>query len=341
MKKLSVYFISIIMATSVLFISCKQNKETSKDAPVNVKKTTVNEFALLTTYLESNGNFINSKAVPTMIKSKEVHENIDNNKYKIIDIRSNELFAKGHIKNAVNIPIKNMLNYFEGDIDPKAFEKIVIVCKSGQSASYTTGIMRIMGFDNVYAMKAGMSSWNKTFAKDYWLKNISNDFADKLDMVAVDKPVKGGHPILKTGKTTGETILRERAQNALNTSYKSLLVKAPALFKNPANYFIVNYWPESKYNEGHIPGSIQYTPKKSLGTKTELYTLPIDNEIVTYCFTGQHAAFVTAYLNILGYNAKALAYGANSFMNSEMKKKEGDWHVFSDKKIHDYKVTKD
>lgn len=341
MRKLSLYFITLIMATSMLFISCKQTNKAPKNAPTQVEKVAVDEFALLAKHLEANGNFINSKAVPAMIKSKEVHENIDNAKFKIIDTRSSELFAKGHIKNAVNVPIKNMITYFEGEMDPKAFDKIIMVCKSGQSASYATGIMRFMGYNNVYAMKAGMSSWNKSFAKDYWLKNISNDFADKLESASNDKPAKAGHPTISTGKTTGEAILRERAQNALNTSYKSLLVKAPAVFENPANYYIMNYWPEAKYNDGHIPGSIQYTPKKSLGTATELYTLPTDKEIVTYCFTGQHAAFVTGYLNMLGYNAKALAYGANSFMNTEMKNKEGDWHAFSAKKIHNYTVVKD
>ncbi len=339
MKKFSYYFISLFIVTSLLFVSCKQNKKTSDKDAATVEKVAVDEFKLLTTYLEANGNFINSKTVPAMIKTKEVFENMNNEKYKIIDTRTTKLYNEGHIINAVNVPIKNMLNYFEGDIDPASYEKIVLVCKSGQSASYATGIMRLMGYDNVYAMKSGMSSWDKKFAKDYWLKNISNDYADKLEIVANDKPAKGNHPILKTGKTKGEDILRERAQNALNTSYKSLLVKAPALFENPANYYIVNYWPETKYNAGHIPSAIQYTPKNSLNTSVDLYTLPTDKEIVIYCYTGQHAGFVTAYLHMLGYNAKALSYGANSFMNTEMKNKEGDWHAFSTKKIANYKVV--
>ena len=339
MKNLSYYFISLFITTSLLFVSCKQNKKTSDKETVAVEKVAVDEFKLLTTYLESNGNFINSKTVPAMIKTKEVFANMNNEKYKIIDTRSAKLFDEGHVANAVNVPIKNMINYFEGDMDPASYEKIVLVCKSGQSASYATGIMRLMGYDNVYAMKSGMSSWNKKFAKDYWLKNISNDYADKLEIVANDKPAKGDHPILKTGKTNAEDILRERAQLALNTSYKSLLVKAPELFENSANYYIANYWPETKYNAGHITGAVQYTPKKSLATSADLYTLPTDKEIVTYCYTGQHAAFVTAYLNILGYNAKALAYGANSFMNTEMKNKEEDWHAFSAKKIANYAVV--
>jgi len=146
-------------------------------------------------------------------------------------------------------------------------------------------------------------------------------------------------PTLNTGKTDPYEILKVRAQNALNIPYKSLLVKAPELFENASNYYIVNYWPEEKYNLGHVPGAIQYTPKKSLSTSTDLYTLPTDKEIVIYCYTGQHAGFVVAFLKILGYDAKALAYGANSFMNKEMKKRGKGWHAFTDKKIAGYDVV--
>lgn len=342
MRKLSFYFIALIMSTSVFFISCRQDNKAPKNAPIQVEKVAVDEFTLLVDYLEANGNFINSQSVPAMIGTEEVFENIDNASYLLIDTRGSELFAKGHIKNAVQKSASDLIAYFEGEATPSKYEKIVLICKSGQSASYATGIMRSLGYDNVYAMKYGMSSWNKSFAKDFWLKNISNDYVDKLEKTPNTKPAKGDHPIIKTGKTKAKDIFKERAQKALNTPYKSLLVKAPAVFENPSDYYVLNYWPEAKYNAGHIPGAIQYTPKKSLGTTADLYTLPANKEIVTYCFTGQHAAFVTAYLNMLGYDAKALAYGSNSFMNGEMKKRDAKkWHAFSNKKIHNYTVVKD
>jgi len=339
MKKLSFYFITLFIASSLLFVSCKQNKTaTDKDATA-VEKVAVNEFEVLATYLEANGDFINSKSVPAMIKTKEVFENMDNEKYKIIDLRKPEDFAAGHVKNAVNVTSKDMINYFENNMSPEFYEKIAMVCYSGQSASYTTGIMRLLGYNNVYAMKYGMSSWNKDLAKNVWSKHISNDFADQLETTPNDKAAKGAYPTLNTGKADAKEILKVRAQIALNTPYKSLLVKAPELFGNPTNYYTVNYWPEAKYNLGHVPGAVQYTPKKSLSTTAALSTLPADKEIVTYCYTGQHAGFVTGYLKVLGYDAKALAYGANSFMNTEMKNKEEDWHAFTPKKIAGYDVV--
>ena len=35
---------------------------------------------------------------------------------------------------------------------------------------------------------------------------------------------------------------------------------------------------------------------------------------VTYCWTGQTSSMVTAYLNVIGYNAVSLKFGANSMI---------------------------
>ncbi len=119
-------------------------------------------------------------------------------------------------------------------------------------------------------------------------------------------------------------------------SNNACIISIDDIIASPSDYYIINYWGAKHYNMGHIGGAVQYNPKESLGLDTDLLTLPTDKTIVVYCFTGQHSAFVTAYLRILGYDAKSLKYGANSFMNSMMLD-ETIGHGFSDKQIHDYK----
>ncbi len=332
-KLLLVLFIPLMLVLTSCGNSDVKSTESTEAENVAVQ---VDEFEILSSYLERNGNFINSKKVPAMIKTEEVFENMENEKYKIIDVRGERAYNMGHILNADNVKIKDLINFFANDITANDFDKIVLVCYSGQSASFATGVLRLIGYDNVYAMKFGMSSWNKEFADQIWNKHVSNDFADQLETTNNAKPEKGGHPTINTGKTEGYDILMKRAKDVLEMSYKSLLVKSPEVFAQPSNYFIINYWPEPKYSAGHIPTSVRYQPKKSLQASEDLYTLPTDKEIVTYCFTGQHAAFVTGYLNILGYNAKALAYGANGFMNGQLNENGADWHPWNNKKIHDY-----
>ena len=39
-----------------------------------------------------------------------------------------------------------------------------------------------------------------------------------------------------------------------------------------------------------------------------------DETVVVYCYSGQTSAYVTAYLKVLGYDAKSLKFGANTMI---------------------------
>ena len=328
MKKLASYLVVLFIATMFLN-SHSIIGQNSLDNPVS-------EFEILVQYLESNDNFINSEAAPAIVNADEVKKNLKNPKYHIIDIRTESWFEYGHLKNANNIKAENLLDYFENKIKPADYDKIVLICYSGQSAAYFTSLLRLAGFDNVYNMKWGMSSWRVDFADNSWNKNIKNAYADKLEVKDNLMPEKGNYPVLSTGKTDSKDILRVRLEKAFATPYKEHIIKFPDVFENPNDYYIVNYWNQDKYVSGHIPSAIQYQPNSSLSSTTFLSTLPIDKKIAVYCSTGQNAAYVVAYLNILGYDTGNIAYGANSFMNKTLNTKK--WDGFSKKEINMFPV---
>jgi len=302
----------------------------------NSVDTTTSEFEILVNYLETNGDFINSDLSPAIIASDEVKKNLKNEKYHIIDIRTESWFDYGHIKNAANIKATELLTYFETKITPSDYDKIILVCYSGQSASYYTSLLRLAGYNNVYNMKWGMSSWRVDFAENSWLKNISSEFSNQLVTDVSLMPEKGPHPKLNTGKTDAKEILKIRLEKAFATPYKEYIIKAPVVFENPKNYYIASYLTEEQYTNAHITGAVQYTPNASFSSTTDLYTLPTDKQVLVHCLTGQSAAYVVAYLNLIGYDAGNLAYGANSFMNKTLKEKK--WMGFSKKEVNMYPV---
>ena len=340
--KTKVYQIIVLFILSQVFMSCRNEPKTNQNSIVNTEQQEkaqtqqIDEFNLLADYLKKSGNYINSPYCPAMIDAQKVYENLNNKNYLVIDIRKPEHFEQGHIKGAQNVNYHDIVNYFENQIQPADYEKIAIVCYSGQAASYVTSLLNMMGYDNVYAMKFGMSAWNKENAKNYWLKNISDKYIDKLETKDQPKHKAGSYPKLYTGETEVKNILNKQAENILMDPFKSKLVSADDVFNNKDKYYVINYWPKDHYLQGHIPDAVQYTPKKSLSKDTFLNTLPTDKPIVIYCFTGQHASMVAAYLNLLGYDARVLKYGANSFMHSKLVKNK--WHPFTPKKIHNFKL---
>ena len=323
MKKSSIFLITIFISATLLFSSFTNLDNTTSNPP--------DEFETLVNYLENHNNFIEAEL--PLIMANEVKKNFKNPKYHIIDIRTESWFEYGHIKNAANVKSENLLTYFESTINPSDFDKIVMVCYSGQSASYFSSLLRLAGYDNVYSMKWGMSSWREDFANNSWNKNIKNDYASKLETTEKAKPELGAHPILNTGKTEAKDILRARLETLFATPYKDFIIKSLDIFETPDSYYIVNYWDQEKC-EGHIPGALHYTPNASL-TK-DLLTLPIDQKIVIYEATGQKAAYIVAYLNVLGYDTGNLAYGENSFMNTVLKKNGKD--AFTKKEINMFPV---
>ena len=69
---------------------------------------------------------------------------------------------------------------------------------------------------------------------------------------------------------------------------------------------------------GHIIGATQYEPKTDIALDAALKTLPADETIVVYCYTGQTSANLVAYLRLVGYDAKSLKYGTNGMIYDQM-----------------------
>lgn len=341
-----IYYTSAFLM--ILFSGCSgsgaKSPVTEKVVAAPVESTPVvlnTEALLLMDDLKKTGDYVNSKDFPSLIKPSIVFESLGKN-IRIIDIRNKEAFSSGHIKGAVNIQFENLPSYFVKDIKPFESDKIIIVCGDGQKSAYTTSLLRLMGYGNVYAMRSGMSGWNKKSAEDGWLKGISGKYQDKLDITDNTKPPPGNLPDLKTNFSSGMEIREARFKQLFAAGTSDVLITSDEVFANPGKYFIINYERKDKYDSGHIPGAIRYKPDGTLGILSEMLTIPADKKVVVYCGTGHNSAFVTAYLRLLGYDAKTLRYGNQSFMYDRMvtEKTTLSWQPFSIADVGDYPVVK-
>ena len=105
-------------------------------------------------------------------KIEEVTSTLDNvndinfksKKNVLLDVRTPEEFAAGHVPGAVNIDVKNP--NFEEEIQKLDTKKnYFIYCKSGVRAKLATEKMQEKGFKNAKNFKDGMSTYKGTVAK--------------------------------------------------------------------------------------------------------------------------------------------------------------------------------
>jgi rhodanese-related sulfurtransferase len=328
----SLFFILAVFALN----SCKQSYSPGDNLEtVPETKITIDEIDALMDFLDNSGDYINSYGMPNMVSASNVYENL--NRYFILDIRSSEEYVKGHINGAMNISTDKVLNYLDEFVAASVYDKIIVVDETGQAASFVTAVLRMLGYNNAYAMKYGMGAWNRSL--DKWSKNTSSKFSNQLESKDNPKTKTYALPKLTTGQHCGAEIMEARATTVLNTPFERLTISAERVYNEPEDFYIINYWTKDRYDYGHIPGSHQYTPKQDIKKSTLLNTIPDDKKIVIYGYTGQTSSFLMAYLRMLGYNAFVIPYGANSFMYNQLLAK--NWNAFkADEKLNDYLLIK-
>lgn len=323
-----------MMFAFLFFAACSDDDEPEPEP------TPVNEAEVLVNYLESvdspyGADYANT-ALPSIILATDVHTDIvAGTDIYLIDIRSAEAHDTARIAGSVQVDAGNILTYVQ-DEGLALSDKIIVICYTGQTAGWATSILRLNGY-NAYSMKWGMCSWHEDFAGK-WQTNTSNGYATFFEDDAVPKGETGDLVDLNTGEETGDAIFAARVAAVTAEGFGAAKITNTDVFANTDNYYVVNYWANDDYTlYGHIPGAMQYTPKESMAYDVDLTTLPTDKTVVVYCWTGQTSAFLTAYLRILGYDAKSLLFGANGMIYDELQ-----GHKWSDTQImgYDYEEVK-
>ncbi|MFC1551618.1 rhodanese-like domain-containing protein [Candidatus Latescibacterota bacterium] len=87
-----------------------------------------------------------------------IKDNEDNDNFIILDVRTQEEYASGHLKNAINIDYFS--TSFQNTLNSLAKDKTYLIyCRSGKRSSGAFQIMSTMNFRKVYNMVNGIEAW--------------------------------------------------------------------------------------------------------------------------------------------------------------------------------------
>ena len=76
----------------------------------------------------------------------------------VIDVRSPEAFAGGHIANARNIELAS-LEADPGSIKKKKGKVLLTVCDTGLTAAKAAALLRKAGYENAFSLRGGIQAW--------------------------------------------------------------------------------------------------------------------------------------------------------------------------------------
>lgn len=318
MKKLSILLIGLMIIPTLFLTSCDKGDDTSViQTPA---ETLLTEYMLSANLdLPTIDTSLDGAKFVAGPPSTEADLPAFLAKYHIIDIRSAADYGTKHIAGAKNVEFKNILA--EGAA--AGAKPVLIVCYTGQTACYATALMRMYGYKNTQALKWGMSGWNPDTAGS-WNGNIGNSAEGHANWSTANAPANQvfSKPSLTSLATTGEAILKKRVEEVVAAGFKT--VKGSDVLATPTNYFINNFFSSTDYTSfGHIKGAYRIQPL-SIADNSVLNLDP-NAKVVTYCYTGQTSAVITAWLRVLGYDAYSLTFGMNGFYNNNTAWTSNKW----------------
>ena len=99
----------------------------------------------------TGGPWVNTLAATQMINRSDAI---------VVDLRSAEDYAKGHILGAKSIPLAD-LERRAGELDKHKAKPVILHCADGNRAGGAVAALRKKGFDNVHNLTGGFTAWQQ------------------------------------------------------------------------------------------------------------------------------------------------------------------------------------
>jgi thiosulfate/3-mercaptopyruvate sulfurtransferase len=117
-------------------------------------------FALVTSLMLAIFTELRRKATGMLAVQPTDAVKLINNDAVVLDMRSAESYARGHIVGARNVPIDELEGHLE-KLERYKNKPVVAVCDAGITSSKGVSKLRNSGFESVYNLKGGMNAWGQ------------------------------------------------------------------------------------------------------------------------------------------------------------------------------------
>lgn len=83
---------------------------------------------------------------------------INQGKGVIVDVREPAEFAAGHLRDAKNIPLKELSNR-TSELDKFKSKAVIVVCQTGVRSAKAAAQLKKAGFAEAFSLDGGVSAW--------------------------------------------------------------------------------------------------------------------------------------------------------------------------------------
>jgi rhodanese-related sulfurtransferase len=101
--------------------------------------------------------YLNSKS-GTSLSPHQTVALVNNEEGVVLDVRERKDFEKGHIVDAVNIPLGKLADRIS-ELEKRKDNPIIVVCQFGQQSGEAVKILHAKGFAKANKMAGGLAEW--------------------------------------------------------------------------------------------------------------------------------------------------------------------------------------
>ena len=223
---------------------------------------------------------------------------LDDHYVRIIDVRSEQDYVRGHIRNAVSLEFEELRATVDGITNVAPKDKVESVLGNLGLTHEVTVVI----YDESESMDAALVFWTLEYYGHTDVRILDGGLRSWID---------NGNPTTKENskyeKTTYEAVIRPEILATAEFVLDNL--------ENPKVVIVDNRSPE-EYEKGHIPGAVNIELKRNLNSNGEFKSatellevyndlgVTKDLEVVTYCGSGRRASHTYFALRLLGYTVR-------------------------------------
>lgn len=279
MKKLLLVLLVATLVASALLTACAEKTE------FDVVKDAITE------YLPNKAGELKASDLKAEIAAGEAPY--------IADLRKPEHYAAGHIPGAVNVDFSELATL------PKD-ENIVVHCYAGQKSEFGASVLGVLGY-NVRNLTSGMSSWSTDPDVYYHRFDPERDQGDyEVETTANEATETYSFPVLDNTASDNADDIIAAAAATVGSQYVKAADLSAAIAEG-ADMTIIDLRKPEHYAAVHIPGAILFD---FFSLTDNLDQLNPDAPVYVYCYTGSRSGQTAALLQMLGYDAYSLLFGA-------------------------------
>lgn len=249
-----------LLTISLLFISCESNSRENELQTLNKSQS------------NTNNGLIHNVSVSDFKKALQIAD------ASLVDIRTHQEYQQGHLEGAINIDwyqrsFRNLVLHIPKD------KPILIYCRSGNRTSKTSGVLKSLGYTEIYNLERGINQWIIEKAPITNIDSkINTDFQNKIQNTKTE--------------AVSETNLTGKIYNVSAVDFQ----KVTQLKK----VSVVDIRTPQEFAQGHIKNAINIDWYQR-SFRELIQDIPKDKPIAIYCRSGNRTSKAANLLQSLGF----------------------------------------